>query len=758
MPKGHIIKVPKLMRGRSLVAAPGLLSALLLALVLAQWAWLRLDARPLAWDESIHYMGAMGYYRLLLQGGWDLFSRILFHSDFYPPLTELTTGLVFLVTKASPDIAAFLNVFYLAGTIVFLWLAGRRLALETSSLLAGYLVAAAALVSIQSKVFMLDIPLMFWVTLGFYVCLASDQFTRRRWVALYGLVLGLALLTKWSALFFLVPPPLWLAISASFRKDKPLTRWLHVLLAFGLAAVIAGPWYLVHLAKLLKNTSGYFHARGVLENDPSLLSPAAWFYYAGSLFRQFSWPLGLLVAGGLGLTLLRRWRLSLWGMWLVAPYLILMLIRNKDHRYTLPILPIICLASLVWVQDLKAPLRQRLVLGLVVAALLQMGYVHLGEQAGGLHRLLNHKILGAPLIESRAPDTREWPLGAILADVAELGKPLGRKPQLRIIADDSAFTRVTFVVEQTRRPPDVQLSGATNWPAFTDFAVTKTGSLGLDFAVAKPREITQQLLDEKSPVGKRFELLRRYPLPDNSEALLFARRERPLPIPAILIREAFRLGLKQLLSGYIRGAESLSVEIETGSDRETQLGHISTIRVRATNGLVGDFQHKPLGVSFEILDLQISDLLLDLTTLWQGEVIPYYIGGLQVNQLELSDQKVNRSLAQAKDDVQHLRLEFGFEFLCARWLGQVPAEVCARLEVYPDPHATGSDNLRFRILQLRVAWVRLPGWVVQPLLTDFNPLFKLAGFPGQVKLGTLRLLPGRLELGVQGKEHDSPGQ
>jgi len=61
------------------------------------------------------------------------------------------------------------------------------------------------------------------------------------------------------------------------------------------------------------------------------------------------------------------------------------------------------------------------------------------------------------------------------------------------VPDDSHFSRVTFVVEQSNTVSAVYLSGNTNWPAFTDFIITKTGSLGLPFAIERPKVISQEL-------------------------------------------------------------------------------------------------------------------------------------------------------------------------------------------------------------------------------------------------------------------------
>jgi len=741
------IKISKIFARNRSISSPAFLIALITAVVLANFIWLYLDQRPFAWDESIHYMGALGYYKILQQGGVDIFKNLLYLSDFYPPFTEFIGGCLFLITRPCPDAAAFLDVFLICGIIWLLFLIGRRAFGKETGILAGYFFAAASAVVIQSKVFMLDISLAFFVTFGFYAFYASENFLHRRWVITYGVVLGLALLNKWSAVFFLGFSPLLPALIATCqRHGKRRQIWLHVLLAFFLAGLIAGPWYVVHFFKLIKNTSGYIYARGVLENDPPLTSPAAWFYYLGSIFRQTSVPLGLLIFAGVGWLMLRK-RHAFWmAIWLGVPYLILTLIRNKDHRYIIPLLPLLCLAGASWIQILRQPLKQRLLWCLAVTALLQMTYCHLGQNLGWFHFLTRIKIAGLPFIDSWAPDTRRWPLGAILADVETLGKALGRRPVLRVIPDHSRFSRVTFALEQTQLQTNVQLSSTSNWPMFTDFAVTKTRSLGLPFNVAKPRCIHLALQIEARAENPRFELLRKYPLPDGSQALLYGRREIVSTLSAQQIEKNLHMELDYLLSGYVRHAQAYSIEIIPYSNAESRIGRFKTVRILAQKGSVGDFKHNSLGVPFAKLDIEIKDLILDTDQLEIGKLVLYSIGSISVNELVLETSALNQALSQAKGELQALHVSCNSGKLTAQWRGLIPVQIVLTLQAISDPNQPISDNLRFQIHFLRVGWLMIPGWLIQPLVEDFNPLFKLAGFPGTVKLGQLYIQEGRLQI------------
>jgi len=728
---------------------PPLLLVLGAAVIVANNLWLSVDRRPFAWDESIHYMGAVGYYRTLQASGPGTVRAILYQSDFYPPLQELLAGTLFLVTGPSPKISAALNILYLLLILWLLFLLGRRLFDADVGILAGFLFAASSAVVIQSKFLMLDIPLVFWVLLAFYCFVRSESFARRPWALAYGLAFGLALLTKWSALFFLALPPLIAAFSAHAAKSRAAGAiWFNVLLAYLLAGLLAAPWYLVHLAQFARHSSGYVYQRGVLENDPPLLSPGSWFYYLGGLFRQMSWPLALLTLAGLAYFLPARRHLSLWAIWLGLPYLLLTLIRNKDLRYTLPLLPFFALAGLAWLQKVPASNRKRLQYALAVLMLLQMAYVHLGAYAGPVHAWLSRPVLGEAPVKAQGPDSAVWPIGQILEDVHQAAAQGARKPVLRVIPDDSCFARVTFSVEQSRRPgASVFLSGSTDWPAFTDFAVTKTGSLGLPFMEANLRRLSAELMDGNSETGRRFALHKRYALPDKSEALLYIRKPLKDSGPPAKILDELHQRLTQLLLRYVRDAKNLSLEIIPISAEHTLEGRFQSVRIRAQSARVGDFAHNSLGVTLNNLDLELSGLALDLDQARKDKLVPYELEEIAINHLEIDAATLNQSLAEAEGDVRRLRAAFMPDLLRLDWTGKPAVRVEAALTVVSDPRSPGSDNLRLDFRHLRVAGMGIPGYFIQPLVEDFNPLFKLAGMPIRLRLGRLRLETGRLILG-----------
>ncbi len=178
----------------------------------------------------------------------------------------------------------------------------------------------------------------------------------RQWLAAiaFGLSLGLALLTKQPALFFLALPMLWLGVAALVQRAWG--RLLQLLAATLLSAVVWWPWYSTNWFLMLTAGKRATIDSAAIEGDPVLTSLDAWTFYLEVLPALVSWPLlgvsllGLVLAAGWHLAKRRslprigaqsRWLL----VFLVGGYVMSSLNVNKDGRYILPLLPVVAVVS-----------------------------------------------------------------------------------------------------------------------------------------------------------------------------------------------------------------------------------------------------------------------------------------------------------------------------------------------------------------------------------------------------------------------------
>ena len=230
--------------------------------------------------------------------------------------------------------------------------------------------------------FLLDFPLTVFVALSFW-CLtvwrgkhqiAAHKVAKPWWWAIaFGITLGVALLVKQTALFFLFVPIFWVAGETLVKR-----KWqqlLQLITALLVSLAVCGAWYRFNWLFVLTTGKRATIDSAIAENDPALNTVAAWTYYWQILPAQVSWLLLLVPIVGLLLYGAKRSRkrqqrqssehhtltqtnletasnkdplpLSSRWVWLavfwIGSYLLSSLNINKDSRYVLPYLPVVAL-------------------------------------------------------------------------------------------------------------------------------------------------------------------------------------------------------------------------------------------------------------------------------------------------------------------------------------------------------------------------------------------------------------------------------
>jgi len=211
--------------------------------------------------------------------------------------------------------------------------------------------------------FQLDYALTALVMLSFW-CLTvwreADARPRQgAWMLAFGLSYGLALMTKQSALLFLLVPLVWVLLTTLWQRHWG--RLLQLVVGGLVTLTVMLPWLSVNWLfqfSILGNTNV---TSAQSEGDPMLDSLAAWTFYWQDLPSAVGWglllvPLVGIVFWAVGLLPGRKSTLLLDGtptgrFWLLAyimgGYLLWSGIVNKDWRYIAPVLPAIAVV-LAW--------------------------------------------------------------------------------------------------------------------------------------------------------------------------------------------------------------------------------------------------------------------------------------------------------------------------------------------------------------------------------------------------------------------------
>ena len=320
--------------------------------------WFALDRSTPAWDQAEYLTGTLNYWRVLQNPQWfsgEWWINFWQTSSKIPPLTYILAGIVQNIFGTGPDSATIVNLFFSAILLVSVYGLGVCLfSAEVGLWAAGLCQLLPGLYRFRLD-FLLDFPLTAVVTLSFF-CLtiwrslgtAQTQRTQRKewfWAAIFGLSLGLALMVKQTALFFLLIPILWVVIGAI--RGKKWGRLAQIIVALLLSVLVFGPWYRTNWLLILTSGKRATVDSAIAEGDPPLNTLAAWTFYWQDLPYVVSWVLllvpivGLLIYSfkfkGKVLNSSLGWLAVFW----LGSYLLCSLNINKDTRYVLPYLPVL---------------------------------------------------------------------------------------------------------------------------------------------------------------------------------------------------------------------------------------------------------------------------------------------------------------------------------------------------------------------------------------------------------------------------------
>jgi len=337
----------------------GILLLIWLAGAACDFLWLAVDNSVPDWDRADYLTGTLNYWHALQQPRWldgEWWRSFWLLSTKIPPFTYIAAAIVQSLFGTGVDQAMLVNLLFSGVLLVAVYGLGVELFGAEVGLWAALLCQVLPGLYRFRLDFLLDYPLTAVVCLSFW-CLtvwwgkgrgARTRREQRLWAIAFGVSLGLALLVKQTALFFLLIPTIWVVVESVVRR-----KWERVLQLVGamvVALAICGPWYRVNWLFVLTAGKRATIDSAIAENDPALNTFAAWTYYWQVLPYQVSWLLLIVPIVGL---LLYGWRRSHKGQinpgfgWLIVfwlgSYLLCSLNVNKDSRYVLPYLPVVAL-------------------------------------------------------------------------------------------------------------------------------------------------------------------------------------------------------------------------------------------------------------------------------------------------------------------------------------------------------------------------------------------------------------------------------
>ncbi len=512
----------------------GLLTACVLATLL--WGmhvlWFLHDTRPPVWDMALHQSYALNYL-----GGqaperavhtWE-------KSGNYPPFVHLVIAGLFWIFHPGPHIAALANI---PATLILLW-AIYELARDLAGPLAGrwacVLTALTPYLIWISRETILDYWLSAWFAAALVVLRKTRGFQSRPWSLLLGALVGLGLLTKWFFAGIILIPLIYVAVS--FRIWKYPARCMLFFEALILGGVVAAPWYLPNIPRLVR----YFGQNaefGAREGEPPVLSFQSFIYYVRLLegYQLFGILFALLLLAGFFCwkrRLLQDWKflvISIAGAWLIMTML-----RTKDPRFTMPLIGLLAVIPGAWIQSWKKTYFNMTMKVFLVALLCFQAYA-----ANFGVRWLPERIVILPGYQGSLrwdwnlymqnyfgifgkPRKEDWKQDRILTALAvDCGKR-SVSPSLVLIPDLPWFSEGNFNLYARMRGMRIPVrhlqSAADGINSFRgyNYVLMTEGEQGMPWTTRESEGLNKIVVDNP----ETFRLVELYPLPNGDSARLY---------------------------------------------------------------------------------------------------------------------------------------------------------------------------------------------------------------------------------------------
>lgn len=222
---------------RLLTPEGGLVALMLLFLGISVW-WIAVDTRVVSTDTARHLHVAFTLDTFIQTGEPG---SIITHTRVYPPLVHLVGTVATLIGGfgiKGPILAQ--NLVFMPLLALGCYGTGSVVCNRRAGLLAAVFALGAPIVISQLHVFMLDLPAAAMTATSVWLLLASDRFARRPYALAAGVAIGLTMLSKSPAGFFLVGLLAVMLVRGGWRHP------VNALACAIVGAVVLGPWYLHH--------------------------------------------------------------------------------------------------------------------------------------------------------------------------------------------------------------------------------------------------------------------------------------------------------------------------------------------------------------------------------------------------------------------------------------------------------------------------------------------------------------------------------
>jgi len=221
------------------------------------WIWLQENVTWTGWDKARHLARSLSYTQMLSSLSLESLFNVVVGDPVRTPLFPASASIMYRLFGYTEDVATMINIVYMAIALAATYGIGLRWGRSASmrgrapllGMVAAALLAFFPMFYSMSRYFYIEFATTAMVALVVYLLLATEGFQRRGMSLLFGLSLGLGLLTKRTFLVFAVGPVLAALLTSGALpelwrrvRQRPRIYPKNALLALGGGLAVAALW------------------------------------------------------------------------------------------------------------------------------------------------------------------------------------------------------------------------------------------------------------------------------------------------------------------------------------------------------------------------------------------------------------------------------------------------------------------------------------------------------------------------------------
>ena len=677
-----------------------------LALALALAVWLAMDRRPPEWDYANHLERAVLCAQDVARGDW---LAIIERSSFYPPIVSCAAGLLYRVAPSDVAAAQAVILLFLGLGMAATYLLGRELGGSTAGVAAAWIFGSAPFVLYTALRFQLDLPLAAMVALGLWTLARTDGFTRTGASLLAGVAFAAGMLVKPPFAAYLLGPVVWL-----LARERSWTAVRNFGLAVVVAAALGLPWYGPRLLGLPLQIANRSVKNAAIEGKPETFTASALAFYPTWLTPQLGLLAVALLLAGLAVAVVRRRGFAIVAF--LVPFVLFTLVRNKDLRYTLPLLPVAAvLGGMAAGAAAALGTRARMA---VLAVLALVGAMQLGATAWGTPPAFRLPGLDVPSLLVSTPTSENWRQREILrAITTDSG---GRPATVSVVPNHHFFSVSNFRYYALRDGLPLRFTRAWDGePVGIEYVVLKTDAIGPAWTAEKIRRTTAQFAREPA-LARVYPVVGDFQLPDGSTGSLRVRRipEGVSATPERLA-QALETAIRGQLGAVARDVDNLTIRVE--HDADIVRGRVRRIELSADAARVAEYRRPDAAVlRVRRLSMVADDVLVNPFSLdAEGRAELLDVGRLRLVHADIAGDDLQAFLVGLRGFKRsRVRLTDGAVYFTARQPG---ADVSALVKVLP---ATDRPFV-LDVQRATLGWLPVPAILLNWVVRHYDPTARL---------------------------------